>query len=218
MQVVPRWIFVINMKKFSMTLHRPFKKKKICLQYYKTSRVWLGLGKSHMTGCLSDVFVSLAFWQMCSFSQGKSTLCCSYITGEKQTKKRITCLVILNVFEDLFCGFLRARSSSPTFSRKPLNETKKMRQTYHQSIINMSVSFYILLLTVNKPVATNPDYFFFSKLPFEMKRFIVATPPPIYIQYVSESQRKWVIFPAHIDSKINEVTQYFNMCKYVFTC
>lgn len=188
MQVVPRWIFVINMKKFSMTLHRPFKKK-ICLQYYKTSRVWLGLGKSHMTGCLSDVFVSLAFWQMCSFSQGKSTLCCSYITGEKQTKKRITCLVILNVFEDLFCGFLRARSSSPTFSREPLNETKKMRQTYHQSINNMSVSFYILLLTVNKPVATNPDYFFFFKVTL-WNEAVYSCNPSSYIYTVCQWESK----------------------------
>lgn len=138
-----------------------------------------------MTGCLSDVFVSLAFWQMCSFSQGKSTLCCSYITGKKQTKKRITCLVILNVFEDLFCGFLRARSSSPTFSREPLNETKKMRQTYHQSINNMSVSFYILLLRVNKPVATNPDYFFFFKVTLWNEAVYSCNPSSyIYMSYI----------------------------------
>lgn len=185
MRVVPRWIFVINMKKFSMTLHRPFKKKKYVYNITKhpefdwvwENRIWL---------VAFQMYLSAWHFDKCAPSHGKSTLCCSYITGKKnKQKKRITCLVILNVFEDLFCGFLRARSSSPTFSREPLNETKKMRQTYHQSIINMSVSFYILLLTVNKPVATNPDYFFFFKVTLWNEAVYSCNPSSyIYMSYI----------------------------------
>ncbi len=70
-----------------------FKKK--CLQYYKISRVWLVWGKLQMTGCLSEVCVTLAFWQMCSFSQGKSTHGCSYTVKNHQS-------AMLNMYNELF--------------------------------------------------------------------------------------------------------------------
>ena len=72
-QAVPRRIFVINIKKFSMTLnvYNITRKFVIFADFGHIANDWLPFKKS--------VFFFLAIWQICCFSKGISTLRCSYI-------------------------------------------------------------------------------------------------------------------------------------------